>query len=115
MEEAITAAERYCQIHQRPFELLASSGNAAPHLHRTTLVGNRHATHPLRATMFAGVASGEKMPAVLTGSSDLMLSYAQVTSMDARLLSFPIATQIAGANQVPRAWGQAGAGNSIRC
>jgi hypothetical protein len=109
MEEDIAAAERYYQIHQRPFERLASSGNAALHLQRTTLVGNRHATHPFHATMSAGFAAGGNMPAVLTRSSDLMLIYAQFTSKGARLLSFPIA------NQVPRAWGQAGAGNPIRC
>ena len=37
-------------------EPLTSSGNAAPHLQRTTLVGNRQATHLFGATMSAGVA-----------------------------------------------------------
>jgi len=32
MQEAITAAVKYYQIHQRPTQTLASTWNAAPHL-----------------------------------------------------------------------------------
>ncbi len=79
MEEAIPAANWYYQTPPLPTQPFVHSGKAAPHLQRTTLVGNRHATHPIGATIAqsAGVAAAGTMPAALLGHSNLKLSDAQ--------------------------------------
>ena len=51
MEEAIPAADWYYQTPPLPTQPFVNSGKAAPHLQWTTLVGNRHATHPIGATI----------------------------------------------------------------
>ena len=55
----------------------------------------------------ASVAAAGTNTTALLGPSNVMLINAQLMLMTARLLSFQFATQIAGANQVPSAWGQA--------
>ena len=59
-------------VHSSKIEPLTSSGNAAPHLQETTLVGNHHATHPFGATMSASVVTAGTMPSALPGP---MISY----------------------------------------
>ena len=93
MEEAIAAAERHYQtyhyssisVHSSGIEPLMSSDIAVPHLQQTTLVSNRHARNPFDATISAGVATAETMPAALPEPSGLMLSYVQLMLMTACL------------------------------
>ena len=84
--EAIAAAEKYYQTHQRPTQPLASSGNAALRLQWAQPAGNLHATLPPGATNLVGVAAWT-MPAALQGPSNPFVHHDQFMSMAAHLIS----------------------------
>jgi hypothetical protein len=87
-----------------------SSENSAPNLQRTTLVGIRQATHLFGATMSAGVAAAGSLGLCrqcCKGPPSICSVACSLCRWPLVYCRFSIATQIAGANQVPNALRQA--------